>query len=150
VTEKDEVGAVLRPHQIGVEDLLIADDGDGQYRQKQEQQKNGSPFALGHARFWCARIFLDDRRIGWEIFPAGEINRQANQHPNTGGAEAVMPAHLFAERTGDERRGDDSAVDEQIVNLESIGAPVVAGWVQGAYLAGKVALETTDAREQTS
>ena len=61
-----------------------------------------------------------------------------------------MPPHLFAERAGDERRGNDSAVDEQIVNLESIGAPIVAGWIQGAYLAGKVPLETTDAGEQTS
>ena len=46
--------------------------------------------------------------------------------------------------------GNDSAVDEQVVNLESIGAPIVAVWIQGAHLAGKVALETTDAGEQTS
>ncbi len=97
------------------------------------------------ARFRCARISLDARRIGREMFAAGEINRQADQHPDAGGTEAVVPPHLFAERAGDERRGNDSAVDEQIVNLESIGAPIVAGWIQGAYLAGKVSLETTDA-----
>jgi hypothetical protein len=74
-------------------------------------------------------IFLDDRRVRWEIFSAGEINRQADKHADAGCAEPVMPAHLFAERAGDERGGNDSAVDEQVVNLEGIGTPVVADWI---------------------
>src|SRR2546423_11898121 len=61
-----------------------------------------------------------------------------------------MPAVNFAECAGDERSGDDTAVDKQIVNLESIGTPIVAGSVERANLAGEVALETTDAGEQTS
>jgi len=120
---------VLRPHQIRVEDLLIANHGDRQYRQEQEQHKDGSAFSLGQARFRCTRAFLDYRRVGWEILAAGEINRQADEHSDPGCAETVVPAHLFAECAGDERSGDDSAVDEQIVNLESIGAPVVAFWI---------------------
>src|SRR5207249_1900093 len=65
-------------------------------------------------------------------------------------AEAVMPAVDFAECAGDQRRGDHSAIDRQIVNLESIGTPVVAGCVQRADLAGEVSLEATNAGEQTS
>src|SRR5438552_6112701 len=60
-----------------------------------------------------------------------------------------MPAVHFAERAGDERRGDYAAVDKQIVNLESVRAPVVARRVQPADLAGEVSLETTNAGEQT-
>src|ERR1700736_2286095 len=88
--------------------------------------------------------------MGRQPFAAGEINCQANQHADAGGAETVMPAVNFAERTGDERRRDDAAVDKQIINLKSIGAPVVAGGVERADLAGKVSLETANAEEETS
>jgi len=139
---------VLCPNKISVENLLIANDGDRQYRQQQEQQKNGSPFTLGQARFRRARIFLDHWRIGREIFSAGEINCQADQHPDAGRAETVMPIHLFAERSGDERRGDDSAVDEQVVNLERIGAPV--GYKAPTWLARLPLKQPTPVSRQVS
>src|SRR5207248_2102612 len=96
------------------------------------------------------RIFLDDRRVGREIFSTDEINRQADQHSDAGRAETVMPTHLFAESPGDERRGNDSAVDEEVVNLERIRAPIIAGWIQGAHLAGKVSLKTTNADRKST
>src|SRR5207248_4463863 len=65
-------------------------------------------------------------------------------YSDAGRAETVMPTHLFAESPGDERRGNDSAVDEEVVNLERIRAPIIAGWIQGAHLAGKVSLKTTN------
>ena len=37
-----------------------------------------------------------------------------------------MPAVNFTERAGDERGNNDTAVDEQVVNLECVGAPIVA------------------------
>src|SRR5450432_1971815 len=61
-----------------------------------------------------------------------------------------MPAVDFAESAGDQRRGDNTAVDEQIVNLERIGAPVVVDGVKRADLAGEVSFETTNAEEKTS
>ena len=130
----------LRPDEIGVEDLLVADDGDREHRQKREQRDDPHFFAMGHRCFRGALTLFDNRRIGRKIFPAGEINRQADQHADAGGAEAVVPAIHFAERAGDERRGDDTAVDEQIVNLEGISAPIVAGGIKRADLAGEVAL----------
>ena len=60
-----------------------------------------------------------------------------------------MPAVNFAERSGDQRGDDDTAVDEQVVNLKSVGAPVVGRGVKRADLAGEVAFETTDAGEET-
>jgi len=82
------------------------------------------------------------RRIGREIFSSSQVNHQADQHADAGGAESPMPAHLFAQCSGNERRDDNAAVDEQVVNLKSIGTPIVTGWVKRANLAGEVALET--------
>ncbi len=124
--KKTRLALVLRPDEISVEDLLIADDGDRQYRQKQEQREDGHLFAMGQRGFAARSLFLDDGRIGRKIFSAGQIDRQADQHADAGRAESPMPAYFFAEGAGNERRGDDSAIDEEIVNLESVGAPVVA------------------------
>ncbi|HEV2044966.1 MAG TPA: hypothetical protein VGQ95_00030 [Chthoniobacterales bacterium] len=60
-----------------------------------------------------------------------------------------MPAVNFTECAGDQWRDDDAAVNEQIINLKSVGAPVVGGGVKRAYLAGEVALETTDTGKET-
>src|SRR5438034_10158750 len=61
-----------------------------------------------------------------------------------------MPSNFFAERSGDQRGRDDSAIDEDVINLKRVRAAVVAGGVKRADLAGKIALETTDPGEQTS
>src|ERR1700720_820604 len=60
-----------------------------------------------------------------------------------------MPAVHFPERSGDERRGDDAAIDKQIINLKRIRAPVITRRVQPADLAGEVSLEKTNPGEQT-
>src|SRR5438477_566601 len=61
-----------------------------------------------------------------------------------------MPSHFFAERSGDQRGRDDSAIDEDVINLERVRAAVVAGGVEPADLAREVSLKTTDPSEQTS
>src|SRR2546423_15253698 len=61
-----------------------------------------------------------------------------------------MPPHLLAKRAGDERRRDHSAINEQIINLESVRPAVIAGGVEGTDLAGEVAFETANAGEQTN
>ena len=128
LSEEDEVGGFLGPDEVGVEDLLIADDREREHRQKREQRDDSHFFAMSERCFRGTFVFLDNGGIGRKIFSAEEINGQADQHADARGAEAPMPAINFAERAGDERRGNDTAVDEQVVNLESIGAPVVAGW----------------------
>ena len=55
----------------------------------------------------------------------------------------------FAERAGNQGRNDDAGVDEDVINLERVGAPIIAGGVKRADLAGEVAFETADAGEQT-
>src|ERR1700693_3400893 len=60
-----------------------------------------------------------------------------------------MPAVNFPERSGDERRCDDAAIDKQIINLKRIRAPVITCCIQRADLAGEGSLETTNAGEQT-
>ena len=55
-----------------------------------------------------------------------------------------MPAVHLAEGAGDQRCGDDGAVDEQKVDLERIGAPQIARRVERPDLAGDVALEAAD------
>ena len=61
-----------------------------------------------------------------------------------------MPSHFFAERPGDERGRDDSAIDEDVINLKRVRATIVTGWVKRADLAGEISFETTDAGEQAS
>src|SRR6266404_995580 len=61
-----------------------------------------------------------------------------------------MPSHFFPERPGNERGRDDSAIDEDVINLKRVRAAIVAGWVKPPDLAGKISFETTDPAEQTS
>src|SRR6266700_2271812 len=104
---------------------------------------------MGQWNFRRALASFHNGRIGRKPSPAGEINRQADQHADAGCAETVMPAVNFPERSGDEWRGDDAAVDKQIINLKRVGTPVVARCVQRADLTGEVSLETTNAGKQT-
>src|SRR5437870_10736387 len=60
-----------------------------------------------------------------------------------------MPSHFFAERSGDERGRDDSAVDEDVINLERVRAAIVAGRVKRADLTREISFETTDTANQT-
>src|SRR3546814_10016726 len=62
-----------------------------------------------------------------QIFLAREIDGEADQHADAGGAEAVMPAINFAKRADDQRRGDHAGVDAEIEDLEGVGAAVVLG-----------------------
>ncbi len=59
-----------------------------------------------------------------------------------------MPAIQLAERASDQRCDDDSAIDEQKVDLERIGAPQIARRVERTDLAGDVALEAADAGQE--
>ena len=93
---------------------------------------------------------FDYRRIGRQIFSAQQINRQSDQHADARCTETPVPAINFAECSGNQRRGDDSAVDKDVVNLEGIGAAIVAGGVKRADLTGEIAFKTTDAAKQTS
>src|SRR5438552_17130638 len=61
-----------------------------------------------------------------------------------------MPSNFLAERSGNQRGRDDSAIDEDVINLERVRAAVVAGGVEPADLAREVSLKTTDPSEQTS
>src|SRR5438309_9613001 len=92
----------------------------------------------------------NNRRIRWQPFPAGQIDRQTDEHADTRGAEAVMPAVNFAECASDQRRCDYSSIDKYVVDLESVRAPIVPRCVQRADLAGEVSFEATDSGEKTS
>ena len=85
-----------------------------------------------------------DGRIGRKPFAAGEINRQTDQHADASSAEAVTPTVHFAERAGDERRNNHAGINEDVINLKRVRAPIVARGVERADLAGEVSLETTD------
>src|SRR5437667_7378685 len=103
---------------------------------------------MSQARFWCAFTFFHNGRIGRKPFAPGEINRQANQHADSGRAEAPVPAVNFTKRASDERRDDDTGVDKDVVDLEGVGATIVAGGIKRTDLAGEVSLEATNADEK--
>src|SRR5438445_6413931 len=104
---------------------------------------------MGQRNFRATLALSNNRRIRWKPFPAGQVDRQTDEHADARSAEAVMPAVNFAECTSDQRRCDYSSIDKYVVDLESVRTPVVAGCVERAHLAGEVSLETTDAGEQT-
>ncbi len=79
----------------------------------------------------------------------GAIDGKRNQHPDAGGTEPVVPSVGLAESSCDERRDDHGAVDEEEIDLESIGTPQVIGRVEVAHLAGDVAFEESDTDQQT-
>src|SRR5439155_13992939 len=103
---------------------------------------------MRQARLRRSLAFLDNGRIGRQPFAAGKINCQTDQHADACRAETPMPAVNFAECAGDQRRGNYSTVDEYVIDLESVRAPVVASRVERADLAGEVSFKTTDACEQ--
>src|SRR5438874_2325407 len=61
-----------------------------------------------------------------------------------------MPSDFFAECARNQRSRNDSAIDEDVVNLKRVRAAVVARRIKPADLTGKIAFETTDPGEQTS
>src|SRR3546814_8486258 len=83
-----------------------------------------------------------------QIFLAREIDGEADQHADAGGAEAVMPAINVAKRADDQRRGDHAGVDAEIEDLEGVGAAVVLGAVERADLARDIALEHARAEDE--
>ena len=58
--EEHEVGAPLRPDEIRVEDLLIADDRDGQYRQEHKQRDDRHFFPMAQRSFRGALALFYD------------------------------------------------------------------------------------------
>src|SRR5438309_8147191 len=104
---------------------------------------------MGQRDFRGALALSHNGRIWWQPFPAGQINRQADEHADARGAEAVMPAENFAECASDQRRCDYASIDKYVVDLKRVRASIVTRCVQSADLAGEVSLETTNAGEQT-
>src|SRR5437016_3675199 len=105
---------------------------------------------MGKRNFRGALALSHNGRIWWQPFPAGQINRQADEHADARSTEAVMPAVNFAECASDQRRCDYSSIDKYVVDLESVRAPVVARCVERADLAGEVSFGATNAGEKTS
>src|SRR5207248_10712182 len=106
--------------------------------------------AMGQRNFRATLALSNNRRIRWKPFPAGQVDRQTDEHADARSTEAVMPAVNFAECTSDQRRCDYSSIDKYVVDLESVRTPVDAGCVQRADLAGEVSFEATNAGEKTS
>src|SRR5439155_26995462 len=102
---------------------------------------------MSQPRFLRAGVIdpgYNDGRIGRKPFAAGEINRQTGQHADASSAEAGTPTVHFAERAGDERRDNHAGINEDVINLKRVRAPVVRDGVKTADLTGEVSLETTN------
>ena len=133
---------LVGPDQVGVEDLVVADDGERQHRQQQDQQDHHLPFARGNRTArgrWS--VFAPARRIRRKPAAAAQIDHQRDQHADAGGPESVVPGDLLAERSGHQRGYDDPGVDAQVEDLEGVGAAFVALGVERADLGRDVALE---------
>ena len=95
---------------------------------KTARQSRPVSFAFGAARAASpARASLS---AGAQIFLAGEVDAGGEEHADAGRGEAVMPAIDFAERSDDERRGDDARIDAEVENLEGVGAAEIVGFVE--------------------
>ena len=144
---------VLRPDEIRVEDLLIRNDRNRQEGQQHEEKNDRYFIAAAQFRFrlrWRASLhFFDNGRIGRQIFFSKEINRETDQHSDAGGVKTQGPADFLTKCPGNERRGDDSGVNEDVINLKGIGAAIVAGRIERADLTGEIAFETTDPNQKT-
>ncbi len=100
--EENEVGVSLRPDEIGIKDLLIADNRDRKDREKRNERDNPHFFLMSERNFRGTLTLPHNGRIAREPAPAPEIDRESDQHAHSGRAEAVVPAVDFAERAGDE------------------------------------------------
>src|SRR6266487_6693074 len=96
---------------------------------------------MGQRNFCSALAFFHNGRIGGKPSPAGEINRQADQHAYACSTESVMPAVDFAKCAGDQRGGDYSSIDKYVVNLKRVRTPVVAGCIERADLLARFPLK---------
>ncbi len=88
------------------------------------------------------------RQVRRQPFLARHVDDQPQHHHHPGTAEAVMPADLLPERAGDERRGNDADVDEDVEDLERHRPPQVLLAVQLADLGRDIALEQPDADDE--
>ena len=77
-----------------------------------------------------------------------EIDRETDHHADAGGAEAVVPADLLAERAADERREERAEIDADIEDRIGAVAAVIAGRVESADLRRHVGLEAAVAENQ--
>src|SRR5436190_20697300 len=116
--EKDEVRVVLCPNEIRVENLLVTDDCNRQHRQKRDQCDDRHFFTMGQRNSRGALALSYNGRIGRQPFPAGAINRQADQHADTCSTESIMPAVNFAECACYQWRRVYYSIDRDVVNLK--------------------------------
>src|SRR3546814_6360767 len=80
--------------------------------------------------------------------PGHDVEDQPQHHHDPGGPETPVPAHLLAERAGDQRRDDHADVDRDVEDLERHRAADIVGLVELADLARDIALEQPDPDDQ--
>src|SRR3546814_6245101 len=91
---------------------------------------------------WSSDVCSSDLR------PGHDVEDQPQHHHDPGGPETPVPAHLLAERAGDQRRDDHADVDRDVEDLERHRAADIVGLVELADLARDIALEQPDPDDQ--
>ena len=71
-----EAGSILlcEGDQITIEDLLVPDDGHGEYGQKDEESNDRFDLTASQRGFHAGIMLLDDRRIWGKILSTDQIN----------------------------------------------------------------------------
>ena len=150
--KEDEVELLVAPDKVGVEDLVVRHDRDGEHRDEQDERNDRAPVASGEFR--AARLRGRRSQRGLRFPRRADISGRRGRCRWRGACRrrrrrSRNASRNFAERANDERRGDDAGIDAEVENLEGVGAPEVVGLVERADLAGDVALEHAATEDQT-
>src|SRR5262245_59158728 len=100
--QEDEVELLIAPDEVGVKDLIVRHNRDGEYRNEEEERNDSAPVASGEFR---SGRRCDGARLvfsGAKIFLAREVDGGGEEHADAGRGETVMPAVDFAKRADDE------------------------------------------------
>ena len=94
---------LIAPDEVGVKDLIVRHNRNGEHRDEEDKRHDGAPVAPGEVRPGRGR---DGARLvfsGAQIFLAREVDTRGEEHADAGRGETVMPAIDFAERADNER-----------------------------------------------
>jgi len=103
--------------------------------EQQQDHSDATPFAAREPHFRSAA----GDRVRRHVAASGEIGRKADEHTDTGGAEAEVPRYFLTQRADNQRRRQRADVKRDQVDAEGTRATQVLGRVKQPDLRRHVA-----------
>ena len=139
---------LVRPQCDGIAHLLVGCPEQGVRQEQHQQHGDRAPFvAIERPRALDIAHLV--HLVGWQARVGVEINREPDQHADSGGHEAVVPADFLAQRAAHQRGEECAEVDPDIEDRIRAIAARIARRVKAADLRRDIGLEGAVAENQS-